>query len=235
MLEQRDRVYVLVDGPNYSGGTANNFQVDLSKLKSKLESRYGHIEKFLWYDIEPEIENIDFERSSSRRLENIVNSESDKEKIIQLVQEDPEIAREAINFYISMRKTKDIHEGKLRFLNAISNIAELKLFRGKTYREIKECECGREMIIVGKTEAGITDLHLAIDLIYYASQDFYDSAVLISGDGHYVQPISYVKDLGKKVYVVYFDININGELKAVANEFLSLNSLRADTELRKQT
>lgn len=50
-----NRVYVFVDVPNYSRGTANNFQINISKFKYFLEKKYGKVEKFFWYDSEAEI------------------------------------------------------------------------------------------------------------------------------------------------------------------------------------
>jgi len=238
ITEQRGRVYIFADGPNFSGGTAKNFQVDVSALRDYLET-YGDIRKFLWYDIEPEISDIDFERVSTTNLEKLLeksgvsrlDDEAALNRVIDNLKEDSEAIKNAIRYYLSTQRTRRLHEGKTKYLYAIGNIAELITERGKSYRTSKRCPgCGSEVIMVGKTEAGITDFNLGIDMVYYAANDSYDVTVLISGDGHFVRPVAAVKDLRKKVVVTSFDNTINPELRALANEFLSLDSIRTRIE-----
>ena len=60
-------------------------------------------------------------------------------------------------------------------------------------------------------EKGV-DIMLATDLLYYAWQDFYDRAVLVSGDGDYVYALQTLKHMGKYVEVVAFESNQSPDL-----------------------
>ena len=60
-------------------------------------------------------------------------------------------------------------------------------------------------------EKGV-DIMLATDLLYYAWQDFYDRAVVVSGDGDYVYALQTLKHMGKYVEVVAFESNQSPDL-----------------------
>ena len=60
-------------------------------------------------------------------------------------------------------------------------------------------------------EKGV-DIMLATDLLYYAWQDYYDMAVLVSGDGDFAYAIQTLKNLGKYVQVVTFESNQSPDL-----------------------
>lgn len=51
------------------------------------------------------------------------------------------------------------------------------------------------------------DIHIAVDMIKYAYNDAYDTAILVSGDGDFYPAIEVVKDKGKKVENAYFKSN----------------------------
>jgi uncharacterized LabA/DUF88 family protein len=65
-------------------------------------------------------------------------------------------------------------------------------------------------------EKGI-DIMLATDLLYYAWNDCYDVAILVSGDGDFVYAIQAVKNMGKHVEVAYFESGISKDLLDVAD------------------
>ena len=78
-------------------------------------------------------------------------------------------------------------------------------------------------------EKGV-DIMLATDLLYYAWQDFYDRAVLVSGDGDYVYALQTVKHMGKYVEVVAFESNQSPDLWQVGDKrtLLTPDLLRAE-------
>lgn len=65
-------------------------------------------------------------------------------------------------------------------------------------------------------EKGI-DVMLATDLLYFAWRDFYDVAVLVSGDGDFAYALQAVKNLGKYVEVASFRSGVSRDLLEVAD------------------
>jgi len=66
-------------------------------------------------------------------------------------------------------------------------------------------------------EKGI-DVMLATDLLYFAWNDFYDVAVLVSGDADFAYALQAVKNMGKHVEVAYFEGGTSRDLVNVADD-----------------
>ncbi len=66
-------------------------------------------------------------------------------------------------------------------------------------------------------EKGI-DIMLATDMLYFASNDFYDVAVLVSGDSDFAHALQAVKNMGKHVEVAYFESGMSRDLLNVADQ-----------------
>lgn len=71
-------------------------------------------------------------------------------------------------------------------------------------------------------EKGI-DIMLATDLLYFAWNDFYDVALLVSGDGDFAYALQAVKNMGKHVEVAYFEGGISKDLLDIADNRHLLN------------
>ena len=71
-------------------------------------------------------------------------------------------------------------------------------------------------------EKGI-DIMLATDLLYFAWNDFYDVAVLVSGDSDFAYALQAVKNMGKHVEVAYFESGISRDLLNIADNRHLLN------------
>jgi len=71
-------------------------------------------------------------------------------------------------------------------------------------------------------EKGI-DIMLATDLLYFAWNNFYDVAVLVSGDSDFAYALQAVKNMGKHVEVAYFESGISKDLLNVADNRHLLN------------
>ena len=71
-------------------------------------------------------------------------------------------------------------------------------------------------------EKGI-DIMLATDLLYFAWNDFYDVAVLVSGDSDFAYALQAVKNMGKHVEVAYFEGGASKDLLNVADNRYLLN------------
>ncbi|MEA3254165.1 MAG: NYN domain-containing protein [Chloroflexota bacterium] len=65
-------------------------------------------------------------------------------------------------------------------------------------------------------EKGV-DVMLATDLLYFAWNDFYDVAVLVSGDADFAYALQAVKNMGKHVEVAYFEGGVSKDLLDVAD------------------
>lgn len=81
--------------------------------------------------------------------------------------------------------------------------------------------CNMRKIIMpgGKPQFAVKgdDIHLATDMVSFAYENQYDTAILVSGDGDFVPSIKRVQKLGKNVENVYFRISRSGYLKKVCN------------------
>ena len=66
-------------------------------------------------------------------------------------------------------------------------------------------------------EKGI-DIMLATDLLYFAWNDFYDVAILVSGDSDFAYALQAVKNMGKYVEVAYFENGVSRDLLNVADD-----------------
>jgi uncharacterized LabA/DUF88 family protein len=66
------------------------------------------------------------------------------------------------------------------------------------------------------TEKGI-DIMIGTDLLYFAWSNFYDVAILVSGDADFAYAVQAVKNMGKHVEVAYFESGISKDLLDVAD------------------
>jgi len=65
-------------------------------------------------------------------------------------------------------------------------------------------------------EKGI-DIMLATDLLYFAWNDAYDVAILVSGDSDFAYALQSVKNMGKYVEIAYFESGVSNDLLNVAD------------------
>jgi len=96
----------------------------------------------------------------------------------------------------------------------------LNILRGTPYLEARLG--GTKMTQGVSVEKGI-DVMLATDLLYFAWNDFYDVAVLVSGDADFAYALQAVKNMGKHVEVAYFESGISKDLLGVADDRHLLN------------
>ncbi len=90
----------------------------------------------------------------------------------------------------------------------------LDVLRRTSYLEVR---LGSTKLAQGvEIEKGV-DVMLATDLLYFAWNDFYDIAVLVSGDADFAYAFQAVKNMGKHVEVAYFDNGISRELLNIAD------------------
>jgi uncharacterized LabA/DUF88 family protein len=96
----------------------------------------------------------------------------------------------------------------------------LDILRKTPYLEIR---LGSTKVAQGiLVEKGI-DIMLATDLLYFAWNDFYDVAVLVSGDSDFAYALQAVKNMGKHVEVAYFESGVSKDLLNIADNRHLLN------------
>jgi uncharacterized LabA/DUF88 family protein len=90
----------------------------------------------------------------------------------------------------------------------------LDILRRTPYLEVR---LGSMKVAQGlPVEKGI-DIMLATDLLYFAWNDFYDVAVLVSGDADFAYALQAVKNMGKHVEVAYFENAVSRDLLDIAD------------------
>ncbi len=70
-------------------------------------------------------------------------------------------------------------------------------------------------------EKGV-DVMLATDLVTRAYRDYYDTAIIVSGDADFYPALQAAKDVGKQVEVAAFETNISAEAARVADLHIKL-------------
>ena len=96
----------------------------------------------------------------------------------------------------------------------------LDILRKTPYLEVRLG--GTKMTQGVSVEKGI-DIMLATDLLHFAWEDFYDVAVLVSGDSDFTYAVQDVKNMGKYVEVAYFESGVSKDLLNVADNRHLLN------------
>jgi uncharacterized LabA/DUF88 family protein len=90
----------------------------------------------------------------------------------------------------------------------------LDVLRKTPYLEVR---LGSTKIAQGvPVEKGI-DIMLATDLLYFAWNNFYDVAVVVSGDSDFAYALQAVKNMGKHVEVAYFESGVSKDLLDAAD------------------
>lgn len=98
------------------------------------------------------------------------------------------------------------YQDQQRFFSALYNTPYLEVKLGTSKRR------GDQAV-----EKGI-DIMIATDMLKLAWSDYFDVAILVSGDGDFYYAVQAVKDMGKYVEVAAFSANLSPELGKVADD-----------------
>ena len=90
----------------------------------------------------------------------------------------------------------------------------LDILRKTPYLEVRLG--GTKMAQGIPVEKGI-DIMLATDLLYFAWNNFYDVAIVVSGDSDFAYALQAVKNMGKHVEVAYFESGVSKDLLDAAD------------------
>ncbi|MBU3906856.1 MAG: NYN domain-containing protein [Nanoarchaeota archaeon] len=67
------------------------------------------------------------------------------------------------------------------------------------------------------------DIHLAVDMVKFAYNNAYDTAILVSTDGDFVPAVLAVKEIGKNVENIGFETKFSYHLRSECDRFRKLN------------
>jgi uncharacterized LabA/DUF88 family protein len=118
------------------------------------------------------------------------------------------------NCPLDRNKDNKAYRSQQRFFEKLREIPNFKLvlcrmqkikIDGKTIYQVKE-----------------DDIHLAVDMVKFAYNNAYDSAILVSSDGDFVPAINAVQEIGKKVEDIGFEHKFSYHLKKVCDRFTKL-------------
>jgi len=90
----------------------------------------------------------------------------------------------------------------------------LSLLNQTPYLEVR---LGTLRVIGGVIVEKGVDVMLATDVVNYAYENMYDTAIIVSGDADYAYALQLVKNKGKHIEVAYFETNISRELQDIAD------------------
>lgn len=107
-----------------------------------------------------------------------------------------------------------LQEPSLRPEGARDQQEFLETLRRTPYMEIR---LGKTKLLQGvPVEKGI-DIMLATDLLHFAANGLYDTAILVSGDGDFAYAVQAVKNLGRHLEVAYFENHTSRDLLEAAD------------------
>lgn len=146
------------------------------------------------------------------------NLESTRVNLQALVAQISQNRRVVRTYYYNAPLTTDyqneLREGQQRFFESINRIPYVTLRLGRLYRR-------NDGTLV---EKGI-DVALTVECLTLAYENAYDNALIISGDGDYVELVEALKRKGKHVEVAMFRSQSAGILLEHADVFLPLDDL----------
>ena len=129
-----------------------------------------------------------------------------------------------VHYYNSPRRREDgenEYRAQQKFLNYLRTIPDFTIHLGRLEPREKECpECKAKYRIM--VEKGV-DVNIGVDMVKGAFDNFFDIAVLVSGDGDFSPLISTVKHMGKKAF--YASTTPTFALNRVADDFLQINEV----------
>ena len=93
------------------------------------------------------------------------------------------------------------YKAQQRWFEKVRNTPDTTLILVRMQKRINEKTGEAEYIVKGD------DIHIGVDMVKFAYNDAYDTAILVSGDGDFYPAVITVKDKGKKVENAYFRVN----------------------------
>jgi len=113
---------------------------------------------------------------------------------------------------------EEVYWKQQKFFSELRNIPGFHVIL-TNMRKIKKHDGTFEFSVKGD------DIHLGIDMVSFAYENLYDTAILVSGDGDFAPAVKRVQKLGKNVENAYFHISRSSLLKQVCNSSVLLDEI----------
>ena len=147
----------------------------------------------------------------------------DLQKLVQNLLLPTQTLVEAKYFTAKVRLPPDKRKRQTTYLEALGTLTDFSIFYGHYLSEQVTCRrCGHSYT---RYHEKMTDVNIATELLTDASQNRFDTALLISADGDLVGPVKKVKQLfpGKRIVVVFPPKRQSIQLKKIANACLHIS------------
>ncbi len=146
--------------------------------------------------------------------ENRGNANIDFEKFCSHLVENRRLTR--IYYYNAPKIAQENPTGYIQQQSFFNRIKKVPFF---------ELKLGRLVIRNNVTiEKGI-DVLITVDMIRYARNNAYDTAILVSGDGDFAPVLEFLKDFGKHIENAYFSRGRSNNLANHSDKFINLDNL----------
>ncbi len=116
---------------------------------------------------------------------------------------------------LDKKKNEETYREQQQFFEKIKKIPHFSLILCRMQKDVEN----------GKIKYSVKedDIHIAVDMVKYAYNDAYDTAILVSSDGDFVPAIEAVKEKGKNVENIGFKNKFSWHLKQKSDKFKQLS------------
>jgi len=122
---------------------------------------------------------------------------------------------------------KDIYWKQQKFFSELRKIPGFNVILCNMRKILRSGDRKPEFTVKGD------DIYIATDMVSFAYENIYDTAILVSGDGDFVPTIKRVQKLGKMVENAYFKISRSGYLKEACNSSICIDDFIIDCLKKK--
>jgi len=138
----------------------------------------------------------------------------DFEKFCNLLQNGRRLTR--IYYYNAPKNAQENPEGYKHQQQFFSQIKKIPFF---------ELKLGRLVIRNGVPFEKGVDVLITVDMIKYARNNAYDTAILVSGDGDFAAALEFLKEFGKHIENAYFKKGRSMNLANHSDKYINLDLL----------
>jgi uncharacterized LabA/DUF88 family protein len=122
------------------------------------------------------------------------------------------------NAPLDQSKDPETYKAQQRWFEKVKNTPDVELVLVRMQKRINEKTGEMEYIVKGD------DIHIGVDMVKFAYNDAYDTAILVSGDGDFYPAVEAVKDKGKRVENAYFSSNHSFLLRQKCNKSIKMDN-----------
>jgi len=129
------------------------------------------------------------------------------------------------NVILRQANNKDLYAAQQRFISALQHIPHFDFIKGRLVdreRDEKCPECGHEYKVSFQTEKGV-DIQLAVQMLSSASDNQYDTAIIVSNDGDFAEAVKEVRRLRKSVENAEFPNRLPSYLSRQCSKIIKLS------------